>query len=255
MRHVFGGRAALALALLSLVPLAACGDESDDPDSASPTTTAAGAATRAITGKAHVTGVISLMVAGAAAFDPISTPFTITVPDAGRGGLDLPKAIVNGTEKAIVWNGGRPLPVTGECMLDAGEAAMTLDSGGAHIALDGGVRELTAGACAFGSSVAVGAAGLSSPVDSVRFTLPRVSDFTTTGGAAVTVPAARRYEGRKGGVELTGPRHVQTENDEFNASFLNLTTGTWVVMVTSSGNPAVLRVVADLEGNMTATRA
>jgi predicted small lipoprotein YifL len=250
MRHVFGGRAAAVVAVLALAPLAGCGQKSHSsapPSSAgAPTTTA----TRTLTGKAHVTGTVTLMKAAAASFDPIPTPFTLTVPDAGRGGLDLPQAVVDGAVYAIVWSGGRPLPVTGTCKLDASPAPTTVDAAGAHIALDGGVRSFTAGSCAFGSSVAVGSNGISKPVASVQFSLPKDSDFTTSGGAAVTVPAGRRYEGRNGGLQLTGPLHVVTEDDEFDAASVALAAGTWVVTVTSSGNPAVLHVVADLEGNI-----
>ncbi|MEY2399047.1 MAG: hypothetical protein QOJ00_2221 [Actinomycetota bacterium] len=253
MRHVLGRRAALALALTALVPLAACNKKGHDATSAATSTSAARAKVTPISGKAHVTGTITLMKAPAASYDPISTPFTFTVPDAGRGGLELPQALVSGKPNAIVWTGGRPLPVTGTCKLDPGEAATTVDSGGAHIALDGKVRALTAGTCAFGSSVAVGSHGISNPVDSVSFSLPADSDFTTSGGAAVTVPAARRYEGRDGGIELSGPLQVETETDKFDATSLSLTAGTWVVNIMNSGTPAALHVVADLQGTMQAT--
>lgn len=250
MRHVLGRRVAIAVVLVAFLPVAACGKTSTSSNN-EPTPTSGGALV--VSGRAHVTGTITSMSAGGASVDPIPTPFTFTVPDAGRGGLDLPQATVNGATNAIVWAGGRPLPVSGTCQLDVGEAATTVDAGGAHIALDGAVRALTAGTCAFGSSVAVGTHGISNPVDSVRFTLAKEATFTTSGGATVSVPAARRYEGRNGQLELKGPVKVVTEDRVFNTNSLTLTSGTWVVTVTSLGTPAVLQVEADLEGNIRAT--
>lgn len=249
MRPVFGGRAVLVVALVALMPVAACGKKSgENRTSPTPSTTAAIGA-RTLVGRAHVTGTLVVMAAGAAAYDPIPTPFTLTVPDAGRGGLDLPRAIVNGASNAIVWTGGRPLPVTGTCMLDVGEADTMVDDAGAHIALDGGVRTLTSGSCGFGSSVAVGAHGLSNPVPSVQFTLPSASNFTTSGGATVTVPAPRRYEGRSGRLELKGALKVLTEDNSFRTTSLTLSTGKWVVTLTK-GSPSGYQLVADLEGKM-----
>ncbi|MBA2607463.1 MAG: hypothetical protein H0U92_00820, partial [Actinobacteria bacterium] len=99
---------------------------------------------------------------------------------------------------------------------------------------------------------AVGSKGLSNPAPSVQFSLPSDSNFTTSGGATVTVPAVRRYEGRSGRLELKGPLKVLTEDTTFNTTSLALSSGTWVVTVTSKGNPAQLSVVADLEGKLTA---
>ena len=239
-----------ALMLAALIPLTACSKKSDGGDAASSTTSTVG--TRTVVGRAHVTGTVLVMAAGDASYDPIPTPFTFTVPDAGRGGLDLPEALVDGKSNAIVWTGGRPLPVTGTCMLDVGAADTTVDAGGAHIALDGAVRALTAGACAFGSSVAVGAHGLSDPVPSVQFTLPTESNFTTSGGATVTVSGPRRYEGRSGQLELKGALKVLTEDTTFNAKSLTLSSGKWVVTLTSKGDPTRFDVVADLEGTLNA---
>ena len=247
-RHL-GRVAAVALVASSL---AACGGKKGD--SSSPTTTSTSAAKpESIQGKANVVGDITTMSASGAAIDPIATPFTFTVPDAGRGGLDLPQAIVDGKSNAIVWTGGRPLPVTGTCKLDVGEADVQVGGTGAQISLDGAVRALTAGTCAFGSSVAVGAHGISNSVDSVSFTLPRDADFTTSGGAAVVVPAARRYEGRTGKLGLAGRLRVTTVDDEFNAASLSVVTGTWVVTV-SATNAGVLHVVAAVEGSLLVTR-
>ena len=256
MGRVFGGLAVVGAALLAATSLAACGGKGDDKGASDASgTTAVTGKPQTIQGKAHVTGAVTAVYGVQSSLEPIPAPFTITVPDAGRGGLDLPSALVGGKPNAIIWSGGRPLPVTGTCGLDVGEANVTVDSAGAHIALDNQARAFTKGTCTFGSSVAIGSHGLSSPAASVTFTLPQAADFTTTGGATVTVPAARRYEGHEGSkLGLIGPMHVETETDEFDAAGVALSSGTWVVTISATKTGA-MQIDAALEGALVVNRA
>ena len=238
-----------AVALLAV--FAACSHAASP--STAPTTTATLAAAGevvTVTGITHVSGTFASLDSPSATTDPLATPFTLTVPDAGRGGFSISDAIVDGKPQTIVWSGGRPLPVTGACTLDVGEAHIGVTATTAIAFLDGGVRALTAGTCAFGSSVAVGARGLASSVDSVQFRLPADASFEPNGGTQVSVPPARHYEGRRGNATLTGAFTVTSKAGEtWRATKVVLGAGTWIVDVTTVSNR--LHVEAQFDGDQT----
>jgi hypothetical protein len=186
--------------------------------------------------------------------DPLPTPFTVTVAEAGRGGFSISDAIVDGKPQTIVWSGGRPLPVTGACKLDVGEIPLTLTPANAAYALDGGVRALTTGDCAFGSSVAVGKSGLSTSEPSVQFRLPTDATFEPTGGAMVTASPVGHFEGHHGSATSAGAFTVTTPNgDTFHATKVTLGNGTWVLDVTRTATNA-LHVEAQFDGDLTVQR-
>ncbi|HVV38304.1 MAG TPA: hypothetical protein VHC63_16975 [Acidimicrobiales bacterium] len=243
---------AVVLAAASLVLFSGCNHaaagHAGAPTTTS-TTTAAGAHT--YRGTAQFTGTLTAFRAPDALTDPIPTPFTLTVPDAGRGGFTITGADIDGDEETIVWSGGRPLPVTGTCGLDVGEVPVVLTPAGATFAIDGGARALTAGDCMFNSSVAVGNGGLAEPVPSVSFLLHTDAAFKPTGGTSVTVGPVRRYEGHRGAAEATGTFTVTTQRgDTWRATRVTLGNGTWILDVTKAASGA-LAVQAQFSGDLT----
>lgn len=237
--------------VLTFLLLGACTHTTPRSAPATTTTTLAAAGqVVTLTGITHVSGTFASLDSASATTDPLATPFTLTVPDAGRGGFSIAGAVVNGKPETIVWSGGRPLPVTGTCTLDVGETHIGVTTSTAIVWLDGGVRALTAGTCAFGSSVAVGASGLASPEPSVSFQLPQDATFEPSGGTQVSVPPARHYEGRHGDASLAGTFTVTSKaGDTWHATKVVLGKGTWLADITAT--PTGMHVEAQFDGDQT----
>lgn len=259
MRHVPARRLALGLAVLLLTGAACSGGSGDDPT----TTDATTPGKTSVEGVVRIEGTITTMVATAASFDAINPPFTIEIPEVGRGSLEVFEANVGGKLKSIVWSGGRPLPVTGTCALDVGEADIQISEGTLVVGLDGNFRTLNAGKCKFGTSVAVGDAEsgeLGEPIDSYSFNLDEAVEFQTSGGATVAASAARKFEGRArieqsdagerltGQLGLIGKLTVTANGKKHSAGRLGFDDGAWIATVTTTNDPTVMKVVVEGEG-------
>ncbi len=86
-----------------------------------------------------------------------------------------------------------------------GIAAVGIDSRTIKWTLDGAAREVLPGMYMLGSSVAVGANGLGTPVDRVSFTAGPEAALSTTGRAVLALPPGRvRLEGTEGDLVLAG---------------------------------------------------
>lgn len=260
MRHVPARSLALGLALALFTVAAACSGGGGD-DSATTGTTTPGKTS--VQGVVRIEGTFTTMVATAASFDAINPPFTVEIPEVGRGTLEISEANVGGKLKSIVWSGGRPLPVSGNCSLDVGEADIQIIEGTLVVGLDGNFRTLNAGKCKFGTSVAVGDAEsgeLGDPVDSYSFNLDEATEFQTTGGATVAATPARKFEGRArieqsdagerltGQLGLIGKLTITANGKKHTAGRLGFDDGAWIATVTTTGDPNVLKVVVEGEG-------
>ena len=83
MRFVSGRLLALGLVSSMLVSAAACSSK-DEPAAVKTDDTTQ--KVKSVEGRAHIEGEITKMVAVAASFDAINPPFTIEIPEVGRGG-------------------------------------------------------------------------------------------------------------------------------------------------------------------------
>src|SRR5436190_3558289 len=116
-------------------------------------------------GQTLVTGTLQTFSADGAAVDLIHTPFTINSVERGaQRNATVEGAIVNGARKTIYWYAGQPLPVSGGSGLDLGPAHVDADAHGVTWSLTG-TSGFKPGHYRFGSSVAVGSAGLATPQD------------------------------------------------------------------------------------------
>jgi hypothetical protein len=128
-----------------------------------------------------VKGTITSAHAEGATLTPLPTPFTVDVATRGEGGATITGVEVKNKSTSIAWDGGQPLPFTGDggsLVLDAVTVDATPD--GISIGLDGGVHGFAPGTYTLGSSVAVG----DRPQDSVTFTATDKSTVTFQGGAS-----------------------------------------------------------------------
>ncbi len=169
-------------------------------------------------GQTEVTGTVTSLSAKGAVAAPLPTPFTITVPVRGEGGATISGAIVGGRPSTVVWDGGRPLPVTGSGSLDIGPAPIEVTATGIRWLLEGAPRVFTTGSYRLGATVAVGARGLAAPRDGVTFDSNGRTALVSRGGARIELPpSALELEG-PGTVELKGRLQLRTSEDSGSAT-------------------------------------
>ena len=202
-------------------------------------------------GQTLVTGTIQTFSADAAVSDPISTPFTINVVERGaERNATVEAAIVGGARKTIYWYAGQPLPVSGSGALDLGPAHVDADAHGVTWAL-GGTRAFKPGHYRFGSSVAIGSAGLATPEDNgIDFTADDHTVLTASDGVIVHVDSPALKVDGPGTLRLTGNLVLRTASGTRNAT--TLTMGSGPFRVTLAPGPGGVTVTATLQGPVTA---
>lgn len=144
-------------------------------------------------GQSRITGeVTALDAAIARSTAPLPTPFTISIGAPKGQAVRVTGATVNGTASTLVWDGGRPLPVSGGGGLDLGTLRAVVAGDGITWHLDGEPRRLLPGNYRLGATVAVaGPKGLATPRDQVSFVAGDSTVLTSQGGAVVrTEPLA-----------------------------------------------------------------
>lgn len=155
-------------------------------------------------GQSVVSGTVTAAHLVGAIGPPMPLPLVITIPDRGRGELNIERVQFQGQPGATVaWDGGQPLPLSGTGALSLGPATLDANAGGLTWHLDGMPRFLAPGRYTAGSAVAVGVAGLAQPLDQATFDVA-----PGTQGVMVTVGDAQVHR-PPGGVHLTGPGQVQ----------------------------------------------
>jgi hypothetical protein len=91
---------------------------------------------------------------------------------------------VDGKPSTIAWDGGRPLPISGNGALEVGSSQLTADPTGLAWALDGAARSLTPGQYRANFTVAVGSAGIANVRENPAFTATADSVIEVTHGTA-----------------------------------------------------------------------
>ncbi|HET7654245.1 MAG TPA: hypothetical protein VFK42_14500 [Acidimicrobiales bacterium] len=159
-------------------------------------------------GQAVVSGTATAIAVDADVADPVPAPFTVDATHAA-----IRAVVVDGTRETVVWNGGRPLTITGGGPgIAPAPVHAELTADGVAITLDGAPRPLLAGSYATTAPVAVGAGGLATPRDGVAFTADAQSTLEATG----TVRTGRRnlrFSG-PGRLSATGTFTVRTRDGE-----------------------------------------
>jgi hypothetical protein len=159
-------------------------------------------------GQAVVSGTAAAIAVDADVADPVPVPFTVDASHA-----TIAAVVVDGARETVVWNGGRPLTLTGS---GAGiapapvHAELTADA--VVVTLDGAARPLLAGSYATTAPVAVGAGGLATARDGAAVTADAQSTLEATG----TIRTGRRnvrFSG-PGRVSATGTFTVRTRGGE-----------------------------------------
>lgn len=160
-------------------------------------------------GQAFITGEADHVSIDNAQGQPIPSPFTVTAVERGVGRLTIEQALVGGRRSTIVWDGGTPLPVSGEGSLDFGATHVEIDGAGPVYSLDGGAKKLSPGTYSLGTTVAVGTGGLSTPREGVTFTADDQTTVGARGGVVIRLdPAPLEFNG-PGKLLVTGKLTVQ----------------------------------------------
>jgi hypothetical protein len=104
-----------------------------------------------------ITGTLSKLVGTKVSEAPrLPLPLTLTVARGGGTKAEFAGGAVAGKNATIAWDGGRPLPISGEGSVDLnGPINVELDAQGATWALDGDSRLLTPGTYNLNAGVAV----------------------------------------------------------------------------------------------------
>lgn len=204
MERVLG--LAIATLLVAGVGAASTMEPDRSSDRPAPSTTAPAPRLRPAPGQSRITGQITTLDAAVARpASPLATPFTITVPAPRSQAARITSAAVSGRPSTILWDGGRPLPVTGGPGLDLGALRVAVAPTGITWHLDGEPRQILAGAYQLGATVAVASrAGLATPRDQVSFVAGPDTLLVTQGDArARTDPAPLKILG-PGSFTFTG---------------------------------------------------
>ena len=201
-------------------------------------------------GQTQLTGTIQSFSADGAVADLIPTPFTINYVERGaQRNATVEAALVNGQRKTIYWYAGQPLPVSGAGGLDLGPAHVDADAHGVTWLLTG-TSSFKPGHYRFGSSVAVGSAGLPTPQDNgIDFNADEHTVLTATAGVVIHFDSpALKVEG-PGTLRLTGALTLRTPSGTRVATSLSMASGPFEVTLTPSGGGVT--VAATLEGAVT----
>jgi hypothetical protein len=202
-------------------------------------------------GQSFVTGEIDLLSADGTQAAALPSPFTLTAVDRGTGKATIENALVDGKRTTIFWGGGTPLPISGDGGgVEVSGSTIEVKPSGVTWTIAGG-RRLLPGSYFAGAPVAVGAAGLGVPRDSVSFTADDRTVLNTTAGVVVELDPQK--------VEVTGPGRVLARGrltvtdsaGSHTATSIDFATGPYQVTVIPQGSKLVLD--AKLQGALTAT--
>lgn len=200
-------------------------------------------------GQVFVTGTVDHVSADNAQVDPLKSPLTITAVERGVGHLTIDKALVGGKRVAITWDGGTPLPVSGDGGLDVGAIHVDVDGSGITFSLDGAPRTFEAGTYSLGTSVAVGSAGIATPQDGVKFTADDQTALTSKNNVVVHVDPQKTDLLGPGKVMVTGNLMVQYPDKTTSAHSVALDDGPYRVTVEPGGGG--VKIDAILQGQVT----
>jgi hypothetical protein len=242
---------AFLIGLVLLSDLAVVGvyflDSTTDLVSGKTTGTAPAPEIRPGPGQAFVSGEVERLAADKAQGAPLRSPFTIT-GEPGVARLSIEKALVGGRRVTISWDGGTPLPISGDGGLELGATHVELDGTGVTWSLDGAARTFMPGTYSVGAPVAVGTGGLAAPREGVEFTADDQTVLASRGNAVVHLDPTRVELKGPGTLEVNGKLRVQYPERHSQTSSVRFGEGPFQVTVEPAGEK--LRVNAVLQGDV-----
>jgi hypothetical protein len=203
-------------------------------------------------GQTLVAGTLQSFGADDANADPIPVPFTINAVERGaERNATVKQAIINGKRETIYWYAGQPLPVSGSGgALDLGPAHVDADAHGVTWTLPP-ASVFKPSRYHFGSSVAVGTAGLATPEDNgIDFTADNNTELTATDGVVIHLDSPALKVDGPGTLHMTGSFTLRTGSGSKTATTLTMASGPF--QVTLAPGAGGVSVNAILQGPVTA---
>jgi len=188
-----------------------------------------------------VSGTITRVVGTKVEAPALALPLTLTVVRGGGTKAEFIGGAVAGKNATITWDGGRPLPLSGQGSIDLnGPVDVDLTGKGASYALDGQSRLLTPGTYGFGATVAVipvnGALG--APKDGAKLVVPAgaAASMLTRGDVKVAIaPAPLQLRG-PGSLVIEGALEVTTRDGVRPATKLTFGPGAFELNLEPQGD-------------------
>ena len=200
-------------------------------------------------GQAFVRGTVEKLSADGAQIQ-LRSPFTITAVERGAGRATIENALVGGQRVTISWDGGTPLPITGDGGIDLGATHVEVDGSGAAYSVDGAPRQFLPGTYSLGTSVAVGGRGLATPRDGVQFTADSRTVLTSSGNVVVRRDSQRIELKGPGKVGMSGDLEVRFPDRKTDARSVNFGEGPFEITIEPDSGK--LRIDALLQGDVQA---
>jgi hypothetical protein len=197
-------------------------------------------------GQSEVTGTLTRLVAKDAAGDTIPAPFTIEANERGVTRAVIGNVLVDRRPSTIGWDGGRPLPISGDGALDLGSTQLTADATGLAWALEGSPRALAPGNYRANFTVAVGSGGVASVREGVAFTATAETALDVTkGGAFIRQPAQPLHIQAAASSTATfeGTFTVRTTDSSRTSRRLTFGPGLYDITLTPSGTTFTVKAI------------
>lgn len=202
-------------------------------------------------GQAFVTGTIDKVAVDGAQVPPLATPLTLTAVERGVGKVAIEKAIVAGQRVTITWDGGTPLPISGDGGLDVGTVHVEADGSSLVYSVGGTNRVFVPGTYSLGTTVAVGTgSGLANSRDGVRFTADKDTVLAPRGDVVVRRDAQKIDLLGPGKVAITGKLKVQFPDGTKAASSVSLAEGPYRITLDTPGSGVTVDAI--LQGQVDA---
>lgn len=201
----------------------------------------------------ELTGTVTQVLADRSVSDPIPTPFTVEATERGVTRAEVLNAVVNRRKTTVHWDGGRPLPLSGNGRIDLGIASVRVQRDGIVWPLEGAPRRLDAGTYRVGTTVAVGSSGIATPRDGVVFDGGPGTTLQVSGGGAFIrqPPRELRLEaGEAGSVTFAGDLTLRTNDGTTKARSVRFGPGLFDIRLTPQ--PGGYRITALLQGPLQA---
>lgn len=202
-------------------------------------------------GQAFVTGSIDSLAADNAQVEPLATPVIIR-GERGVSRVTIDKALVAGKRVTINWDGGTPMPISGDGGgLDFGTTHVEVSGDGIVYSLDGAPRTFVAGTYSIGTSVAVGTSGVATPQDRVSFTADAQTALISKGNPTVRIDLKRIDLLGPGKLTAKGKLKVQFPDRSVTGTSMSFGEGPYRVTVDPGGG--ALKVDAIVQGQVDAS--
>lgn len=203
-------------------------------------------------GLTRVTGTLSTAELTGALDAPATLPLVLSVPAGGGGNGAVLTGIAAQGGNTIVWDGGRPITLSGDGNIAVQPGPFRVSDGGLFADLSAAAHALSSGSYTVSGPVAVGdGAGLAAPSTETSFTAGADGVLSGTGQVEGRLPAGTWLLLGPGAVSLQGDLVSTTSDASVAVASAVMAAGSFEVTLTV-GDDGVVTVDALLDGEVVA---